>query len=266
MSAFVNTAVKVARMAGDHIIRQSARMDRVKVAEKGPNDYVTQVDKEAEGIIIENLHKAYPAHNFLGEESGVVKPNGDTSEFTWIIDPIDGTTNFIHGFPAFSVSIALRQKDRIIAGVVYDPVRQELFTAARGEGAQVDNRKIRVTRLNSLQGALIGTGMPFNRSEAAVDRYLESLREVMMAASGIRRAGSAALDLAWVAAGRLDGFWEYNLKPWDIAAGSLLVEEAGGVVSDLKGEANYLVSGNVVCGGLRVHQALRDIANRASVS
>ncbi len=254
MTPLVNVAIQAARTGGDIIIRSMNRVHNVKVQSKGRNDFVTEVDKFVEAKIIEVIKKSYPQHNFLGEESGSTA--GRDGEVEWIIDPIDGTTNFIHGFPAFAVSIAARHNGKMEAGVIYDPLRQELFTASRGNGAMLDDRKIRVTKPNSLEGTLIGTGFPYRGDPEALDNYLGMLRDVSLKAAGIRRAGSAALDLAYVAAGRFDGFWEMGLKIWDIAAGELIVREAGGLISDLDGKETHLTSGNVAAGSGKV---LRDI-------
>jgi myo-inositol-1(or 4)-monophosphatase len=216
------------------------------------------VDKAAEQAIIDILHKAYPEHGILAEESGAL--GNARSEHTWIIDPLDGTTNFIHGFPQYAVSIALRHKGTLEHAVVYDPAKNELFTATRGRGAFLDDRRLRVTRRTHLHDALIATGFPF-REFQHVDSYLAMFRDLMSKVAGIRRPGAAALDLAWVAAGRLDGFWEIGLSPWDMAGGALLIQEAGGLVGDLKGEPNYLDSGNIVGGNPKIFvQLLQSLA------
>ncbi|HYW90998.1 MAG TPA: inositol monophosphatase family protein [Gammaproteobacteria bacterium] len=251
MHAHLNIAVRAARRAGDIIARYSQRLDEVTVTAKRRNDFVTGVDRLAEDAIKEVVRRAYPGHAFLAEESGA---EGD-AETVWIIDPLDGTTNFIHGIPHYAVSIAVRQRGRLEHGVVYDPIRQELFTTSRGTGAQLDGRRIRVGPRRSLTDAVIGTGIPF-RDMTHVDAYFGMLRQVTQKTAGIRRAGSAALDLAYVAAGRLDGFWEIGLQPWDIAAGALLVQEAGGVNGDLEGEPRFMGSGNIVCGNPRLFAAL----------
>ena len=247
----LNIAVRAARTAGDLIVRHLDRVDQLTVTSKHRNDFVTEVDRQAEQAIIRVLRKAYPNHGILAEESGA--RTGD--EYCWIIDPLDGTTNFLHGFPQFAVSIALRNQGRIEQGVVYDPLRQELFTATRGSGAQLNNRRIRVSRLTGLEGALLGTGFPFKMQEY-LDAYLAMFRSLFMDTAGIRRAGAAALDLAYVAAGRLDGFWEIGLKPWDMAAGALLIQEAGGIVGDFAGGHTFLDSGNVAAGNPKVFAAI----------
>mgnify|MGYP001813441688 FL=1 len=244
----LNIAVRAARAAGDIIVRNMDRLDRIKVATKQNNDFVSNVDHLAEETIISTIKQAYPDHGILAEESG---KQAEGSEFQWIIDPLDGTTNYLHGFPQFAVSIALKYKDRLEVGVIYDPVSQELFTASRGNGAMLNDRKIRVTSHKGLQNALLGTGFPYY-DQSYLDTYLETMKELMQRTSGIRRPGSAALDLAWLAAGRIDGFWEFNLKAWDIAAGALIVREAGGIVSDFENKGNYLESGDIIAAGPKV--------------
>lgn len=256
MHAQLNIAVRAARRAGDIIARYSQRLDEVTVTSKRRNDFVTEVDRLAEQAIKEVVHRAYPDHAFLAEESGA-EGSGET---VWIVDPLDGTTNFIHGIPHYAVSIGIRHRGRLEHGVVYDPIRQELFTASRGAGAQLDGRRVRVAQRRSLDEAVIGTGIPF-RDLTHVDAYFGMLKTITGKTAGIRRAGAAALDLAYVAAGRLDGFWELGLQPWDIAAGVLLVQEAGGVTGDLEGEPRFMDTGNIVCGNPRVFAAMvREIA------
>jgi myo-inositol-1(or 4)-monophosphatase len=218
------------------------RVSDISIDIKGKNDFVTEVDKQAEYIIIETIKNAYPDHAFLAEESG---KSGD-SDYVWIIDPLDGTTNFLHGFPHFAVSIALQCKGRLDQAVVYDPIKQELFTASKGKGAQLNNKKIRVSPKKNIDGALLGTGFPF-KEEHDVDKFIKNFKSFYPKAAGIRRAGAASLDLAYVACGRLDGFWEYDLKPWDIAAGALLVQEAGGINSEISGGLDYMESGDIIC-------------------
>jgi myo-inositol-1(or 4)-monophosphatase len=254
MHPMLNTAVKAARKAGSIINRASLDVDLVKVASKGRSDFVTEVDRAAEQAIVDILLKAYPDHAILAEESGA---SGD-SEYTWIIDPLDGTTNFIHGFPQYAVSIALRHREHVTQAVVYDPTRNELFTASRGRGAFMNERRIRVSRRTKLSECLIGTGFPF-RSFEHLDEYVRMFRSVTEHTAGIRRPGAAALDLAYVAAGRLDGFWEIGLSPWDMAAGSLLILEAGGLVSDFKGETAYLEEGRIVCGAPKIFPQLLNL-------
>lgn len=251
MHPMLNIAIRAARAAGDLIVREIDRIDDIGFDTKGENDFVTDVDKGAEQIIINTIHQSYPEHAFLAEESG---QSGD-SEFVWIIDPLDGTTNFIHGFPHYAVSIALQHRGRLDQAVIYDPLRQELFTASRGKGAQLNNRKIRVTSKHELKGTLLGTGFPFREGQD-IEIFLESFRRLYPHVAGIRRAGSAALDLAYVACGRLDGFWEYNLNAWDIAAGALLVQEAGGINSELTGGTDYMQSGNIISANPKILKAM----------
>jgi myo-inositol-1(or 4)-monophosphatase len=243
----LNTAVKAARRAASIINRASFDIDRVKVVEKQQNDFVTEVDRAAEQAIIEVLKTAYPDHAILAEESGPSANLHDENENVWIIDPLDGTTNFIHGFPQYCVSIALRQRGVITQAVVYDPTRNELFTASKGAGAFLNDKRIRVTRRDKLADSLVGTGFPFRPGDD-IDEYLKMFRAMTERTAGLRRAGSAALDLAYVACGRFDGFFEKGLKPWDMAAGSLLVTEAGGIVANYKGESDYLERGDVIAG------------------
>ena len=252
MQALLNIAVRAARRAGDVIIRHVGHVHQLTITEKARNDFVTEVDRAAEAEIIATIRESYPDHAFLGEESGA---SGD-SENVWIIDPLDGTTNFLHSFPMFSVSIALRQKGRMEHAVIYDPMRQELFTASRGDGAQLDGRKIRVSGRKGLEGALIGTGFPYRANAKFMREYMSMFRAIAENTAGIRRAGSAALDLAYVAAGRLDGFWELGLGPWDMAAGSLIIREAGGLIADINGEDTFLESGNIVAAPPKVFTAI----------
>jgi len=243
----LNIAVKAARRAGTIITRASRNLDTVAFREKAVNDFVSEVDREAEQAVIRTLHDAYPGHSILAEESGA---SGE-SEYQWIIDPLDGTTNFIHGFPQYCVAIALRHRDIVTQAVIYDPTRNDLFTATRGRGAYLNDQRMRVSKRTQLRSSLIGTGFPFRQLEH-MGVYLAILGDMMRGAAGVRRAGSAALDLAYVAAGRLDGFWEFGLSPWDMAAGALLVSEAGGLVGDLAGESRYLETGNIVAGSPKV--------------
>jgi len=251
MQPMLNIAVRAARAAGNIIIRQIDQAHDLPASEKSKNDYVTEVDKQAEAVIIDTLLKAYPKHAILAEESGT----RGKSDYVWIIDPLDGTTNFMHGFPHFAVSIALQHKGKLQQAVIYDPFRQELFTSSRGDGAYLNDRRIRVSKRKNLEGALLGTGFPFGES-ANIDRFIKTCRILMPLTAGIRRAGAATLDLAYIACGRLDGFWEFGLKPWDIAAGALLIEEAGGLVSDIKGGDSYLESGNVLTAAPGIHEAM----------
>ncbi|WP_188150586.1 inositol monophosphatase family protein [Teredinibacter waterburyi] len=261
MEPMLTIALKAARKAGEVIERSFDRLDLINIEEKGRNDYVSEVDRKAEQEIIYHLSKSYPDHKFIGEETG--ETGAANSDYEWIIDPLDGTTNFIHGIPHVSVSIACRYKGQLEHGVVLDVTRREEFTASRGKGAMLNGRRIRVTPRKSMDGALIGTGIPFNGFALEhIDSYLSCMREVASQTAGIRRAGSAALDLAYVAAGRFDGFWEMNLKPWDMAAGVLLVREAGGLLSGFKGDTNYLENGHVVCAGPKVFKPLLQIVQK----
>lgn len=248
MHPTLNIAIKAARRAATVINRASTQLDLLSVQAKSPNDFVTEVDHAAEKAIIEILRDAFPGHGILAEESG---ESGPESEFNWIIDPLDGTTNFIHGFPQYAISIAQTKNGVLEHAVVYDPVSNELFTASRGSGAFLNDRRIRVSRRNRLNDALLGTGFPFRQFDN-VDAYLAMFKELTQKTAGIRRPGAAALDLAYVAAGRLDGFWEMGLSPWDMAAGVLLIQEAGGLVSDLSGEGNFMTTGNVVAGSPKI--------------
>ncbi|MDD1627822.1 MAG: inositol monophosphatase [Methylococcaceae bacterium] len=251
MQPMLNIAVRAARSAGDLILRSADNVSRLHVDQKGKNDYASEVDRTVEREIINIIKAAYPDHTILAEESGEHKGN----DFVWVIDPLDGTTNFLHGFPQYAVSIALKHKGKLEVGVVYDPLRDELFTAKRGGGAMLNSRRLRVTNQTSLNGALIGTGFPF-KTDKHLDAYLGMFKALAPECAGIRRAGSAALDLAYVAAGRLDGFWEIGLMEWDMAAGILLIKEAGGVITDFSFNDNYLESGNVIVGSPKMHQLM----------
>jgi myo-inositol-1(or 4)-monophosphatase len=254
MHPMLTTAVKAARKAGSIITRASFDLDRLTVRRKAHNDFVSEVDHAAEEAIIRTLREAYPSHAFLGEESGN-SPKAAEAEHLWIIDPLDGTTNFLHGFPQYCVSIALRHKGVLQQAVIFDPNRNELFTATRGAGAFLNDRRISVSGADRLEDALIGTGFPF-REFAHFEEYMRMFAQVTRRCAGVRRPGSAALDLAWVAAGRTDGFWEMGLSPWDMAAGALLVREAGGMVGDFEGGETFLESGRVVAGNPKVYPAL----------
>jgi myo-inositol-1(or 4)-monophosphatase len=242
MHPMLNIAVKAARRAGGIINRAALDRTALEIRAKHANDFVTQVDKAAESAIIEIIRRAHPDHAILAEESG--RSSREKSEYCWVVDPLDGTTNFIHGFPQYCISIAVQHRGATVHGVVYDPAKNELFTASKGRGAFLDDRRMRVTRCQSLKAALVGTGFPY-KELSRLDLYFRQLREVMANSSGVRRAGAAALDLAYVAAGRLDAFWELGLSAWDMAAGALLIQEAGGLVGDLRGEPGYLESGDI---------------------
>lgn len=261
MEPMLTIALKAARKAAEIIEQAFERLDTIEIESKGRNDFVSDVDRKAEAEILYHLKKAYPDHSFIGEETGVSgKANSD---YAWIIDPLDGTTNFIHGVPHFAVSIAVSYKGQLQHAVVLDVAKREEFTASRGKGATLNDRRIRVTDRRGLEGALIGTGVPFNGFALEhIDEYLTCLKEVASQTAGIRRAGSAALDLAYVAAGRFDGFWEMNLKAWDMAAGVLLVQEAGGLVSDFKGGNSHMDFGHVVCAGPKVFKPLLQVVGK----
>lgn len=253
---FVNIATQAARAASRNILRFLDQLDQVQVTEKQRNDLVTDVDKMAEAEIIQHIQKAYPSHTILSEESRL--KTGRDNNYSWIVDPLDGTSNFIHGFPHFAISIAVKKGDQLEAACIYDPVRQELFTAAKGKGALLNNKRIRVSSTLKLENSLIGTGFPF-RHEGILPNYLEKFASILPQVSDIRRAGSAALDLAYVACGRLDGFWEPALKEWDIAAGALLIQEAGGLVTDFSNTKQFLSSGNVVTANPKLHALLQPL-------
>lgn len=247
----LNIAIRAARNAGGLIQQSADKVDQLTIDFKSKNDFVTQVDRLVEQEIIQVINYAYPDHSILAEESGEKKGN----DYVWVIDPLDGTTNFLHGYPQYAVSIALKNKGKTEVGVVYDPLRDELFTAEKGGGAMLNNRRLRVTKKARLTTALLGTGFPFKYPQH-LDAYMDMFKALTLTTAGIRRGGSAALDLAYLAAGRLDGFWEIGLKEWDIAAGILLVQEAGGVVTDFNFRDNYLASGNIIAGNPKMHQAM----------
>ncbi len=258
MHALLNVAVMAARSAGNSLVRNLNRLEKLEVEVKGHNDFVSDADRKAEQIVIDTVHKHYPDHAIHAEESGV---QGE-SDTVWIIDPLDGTTNFLHGFPVFAVSIGVQVKGRVEHGVVYDPLRQELFTASRGQGAQLDGRKIRVSGRRDLEFALVGTGFPFRQGQRELEPYMNMLRKVLENTSGVRRPGAAAIDLCYVAAGRLDAFFETGLAAWDLAAGSLIIREAGGIVSGLDGSENYMETGHILTGTPRVYSALAKLCSR----
>ena len=258
----INVAVKAARAAGAIINRAALDVESVRISQKLVNDFVTDVDHASEEIIIETLLSAYPGHGIWAEESGQQHGAKD-SEFVWIIDPLDGTTNFIHGLPVYCVSIALAVQGKVEQAVVYDPTRNDLFTATRGRGAFLNDRRIRVSKRTELKGCLISTGFPFREGDD-FQQYLSMMGEVMQRTAGIRRPGAAALDLAYVAAGYTDGFFERGLQPWDVAAGSLLVTEAGGLVGNFTGEADFLDQQECVAGAPRVYGQLVGILGKHS--
>lgn len=248
MHPFLNIATKAARKAGEYMVRAMERSKHLQIDEKGPNDFVTEVDRKAEAILIDTIQHAYPGHGILGEESGEIAGDDDIQ---WIIDPLDGTANYIHGIPHFCISMAVKQHGRIEHGLIYNPISLELYTATRGSGAQLNRYRIRVSPRRDMATAILGTGFPF-RQRQQLPTHLNMVADILAEASDIRRAGSAALDLAYVAAGRLDGYWEMGLKCWDIAAGALIVRESGGLVSDIDGSEGYLDSGNIVAGNPKI--------------
>ena len=250
----LNIAIKAARAAGAIINRASLDLDRLTVTSKGPNDFVTEVDQAAERAIIETLLSAYPDHAILAEESGRAM-GSQTSDYVWIIDPLDGTTNFIHGFPQYAVSIALAFKGKVEQAVVYDPARNDLFYATKGRGAFLNDKRLRVSKRIRLADSLIGTGFPFRKGDN-FKRYLKIMEELMPLCAGLRRPGAAALDLCYVAAGWYDAFFETGLSPWDVAAGSLIVTEAGGLVGNFTGEADFLYQREVLAGSPKVYAQL----------
>ena len=250
----LNIAIKAARTAGGIINRASMDLDLLKINTKAPNDFVTEVDQAAEAAIIETLLTAYPGHGILAEESG--REHGSRhSDFVWIIDPLDGTTNFIHGFPVYCVSIALSFRGKIEQAVVYDPTRNDLFMASKGRGAFLNDKRLRVSKRTRLSDSLIGTGFPFRKGDN-FQRYLKMFEAVMPHCAGLRRPGSAALDLCYVAAGNYDGFFETGLSPWDIAAGSLIITEAGGLIGNFTGESDFLHQREVVAGNPKIYGQL----------
>jgi len=246
----LNIGIRAARRAGEVIVRSMNRLHQLEVRRKDRNDFVTEVDLRAEAEIVNIIRSAFPDHGILAEEQ-----SDGRDEFVWIIDPLDGTTNFIHGFPQFAVSIGLQKRGRMECAVIYDPLKQELFTAAQGDGAKLDDRRIRVSQQPSLEGALIGTGFPYRANMQWLDAYMGMFKVLTQQAAGLRRPGAASLDLAYVAAGRLDGFWELGLSPWDTAAGMLLITEAGGLISTLNG-GEYQHGGHIVAGNPKIHPAL----------
>jgi len=252
MHALLNVAVMAARRAGYTLIKKMANLSKLKVEQKGYNDFFSDADVAAENAVVDCIHKHYPDHAILAEESGA---SGE-SDTVWIIDPLDGTTNYLHGFPVFAVSIGVQVNGRMEHGVVYDPLRQELFTASRGQGAHLDGRRIRVSGRTKLEQALVGTGFPYRDVNKSLEPYLSMFAKILKNTSGIRRPGAAALDLAYVAAGRLDAFWETGLKPWDIAAGTMIIREAGGIVSGLDGSEDFFDAGHILTGTPKVYAAL----------
>ncbi|MBM4128679.1 MAG: inositol monophosphatase [Nitrospira sp.] len=249
---FLDTAVRAARLAGETVLDQLGKISKRDIDLKQASDFVTSVDRQSEKLIITSIKERFPDHHILAEES--IKESAGEA-YRWIIDPLDGTTNFIHGYPVFSVSIALERREEIILGVTFDPLRNEIFSCEKGEGAFLNGNKIKVSEISNVKNSLITTGFPF-RNKVLIDSYLRLFKNLFLRVSDMRRAGSAALDLAYLACGRCDGFFEIGLSPWDIAAGSLLIEEAGGVISDFSGGSGYLWTGNIVAGNQIVHNEI----------
>ncbi|MCW3148546.1 inositol-phosphate phosphatase [Stutzerimonas stutzeri] len=257
MQPMLNIALRAARSAGELIVRSTERLDVISVNEKDGKDYVSEIDHAAEQVIVNALRKAYPNHSILAEENGLLEGTGDGTDYLWIIDPLDGTTNFLRGVPHYAVSIACKYRGRLEHAVVLDPVRQEEFTASRGRGAALNGRRLRVSSRKSLEGALLGTGFPFRDGQLEnIDSYLNMFRSLVGQTAGLRRAGAASLDLAYVAAGRYDAFWEFGLSEWDMAAGALLIQEAGGLVSDFAGGHEFLEKGQIVAGNTKCFKAV----------
>jgi myo-inositol-1(or 4)-monophosphatase len=259
-SALINVMAGAALKAAKGLIRDFGEVEQLQVSVKGPGEFVTAADLKAEKILRAELSKARPGYGFLLEEGGAIA--GSDTHHRWIIDPLDGTTNFLHGIPHWCISIALERDGEIVAGLIYEPVRDEVFWAEKGIGAYMNDRRLRVSARRQLSDAVIGTGIPF-RGRGDHESYLRGLREVMAATAGVRRQGSAALDLAYVAAGRYDGFWEFGLQPWDVAAGILIVREAGGYVSDMKGGHEMLASGDVLAANDHLHTPLAGLLKGA---
>jgi myo-inositol-1(or 4)-monophosphatase len=253
----LNIAIKAARLAGAIINRAALDLEVLKIGKKGPNDYVSEVDRAAEDIIIQTLLEAYPGHGILAEESGRTH-GAKHSEYIWIIDPLDGTTNFLHGFPVYAVSIALAFRGQVQQAVVYDPTRNDMYFASKGRGAFLNDRRLRVSKRTRIADALIGTGFPFRKGDN-FKRYVKMFEEVMQSCAGLRRPGAAALDLCYVAAGYYDGFFETGLNPWDVAAGSLIITEAGGLIGNFTGESDFLYQREVVAGNPKVYGQLVQI-------
>lgn len=268
MHPIMNVAIKAARSAGNMINRASLNLERLQIAHKQQNDFVTEVDRAAEAAIIEVLREAYPHHHYLAEESGFIRADGEVlgpmswddavrstdnarDHYVWVIDPLDGTTNFIHGFPQYAVSMGLVVNGVLQQGIIYDPSRDELFTATKGAGAYLNNRRLRVGQETRLANCLIGTGFPY-REDQDLDGYTVNFRRMTRSCAGLRRPGAASLDLAYVAAGRLDGFFEGDLKPWDMAAGVLLIQEAGGLVGNYKGNETHFQTGQIMAANPKI--------------
>ncbi|MEM9172464.1 MAG: inositol monophosphatase family protein [Pseudomonadota bacterium] len=259
MHPLLNVAIQAARKGGNSLIRSQRRLNELNIESKGLNDFVSEADRQAERAIIDEIRKHYPEHAILAEESGE-HPGKDV---TWIIDPLDGTTNFIHDLPVYAVSIGVLIDGKLSQAVVYDPDRQELFTASKGDGAQLEGRKIRVSGRRQLIDSLVATGFPYrDHADDRLDHHIKMLRTVLDATAGVRRGGSAALDLAYVAAGRLDAFWEFGLKAWDVAAGALLIREAGGIVSGIDGSESFLHATHILAGTPKIYAGVAQLFMR----
>jgi len=253
MQPLLNIAISAARAAGEVLMRHREQLERLTITQKSERELVSEVDIKAEQVIIQTIQKAYPQHGIIAEESGLCN---EDAESVWIIDPLDGTTNYLHSFPAFCVSIAHRVKNKIEHAIIYDPLHQEFFTASRGRGAQLNDRRLRVSKQTQLQKALLGTGLSF-RNPSHTKKNLACIASLIGKCAGIRRTGSAALDLAYIAAGRLDGFWEIGLRLWDIAAGCLIIQEAGGLISDTALGSQYLQNGNIIAATPKIFKSLQ---------
>ncbi|SJL85164.1 inositol-1-monophosphatase [Vibrio palustris] len=264
MHPMLNIAIRAARKAGNHIAKSLENAEKIETTQKGINDFVTNVDKEAEAMIIHTIQSSYPEHCIVAEEGGLIE--GKDKDVQWIIDPLDGTTNFVKGIPHFAVSIAVRMKGKTEVACVYDPMMNELFTAQRGSGAQLNNARIRVKQIKDLQGAILATGFPFKQKQHS-ESFMKILSSLFGECADFRRTGSAALDLCYVAANRVEGYFELGLKPWDLAAGDLIAREAGVILTDFTGGTNYLKSGNVVASSARgvktIIKHIRENANDA---
>lgn len=252
MHPLLNIAISAARLASEIINRHADQIEHLQIKTKPGEGYFTEIDVKAEQAIIQTILKAYPNHGIIAEESGIKNPDAET---VWIIDPLDGTTNYLHGFPFYSISIAVKVKDKIEHGVVYDPIRHECFSASRGAGARLNDRRIRVSKQTQLSDALLAAGFPFRRPQLA-EKYLPIFHSLVGKCASLRKCGSVALELAYIACGRLDGFWQLDIKPWDIAAAALLIREAGGLVSDMSGNEDFLKQGNLVAGTPKVFKSL----------
>ena len=259
MQPMANIALRAARKAGDFMLRAMDRPEEFDIETKAPNDFVSNIDKTAEAIIVDQIRETYPDHAIIGEEFGAKSGN---SEFTWIIDPLDGTLNFLQGIPHFAISIGIMKGRHHEHGIIYDPVRGEEFIASRGSGAQLNGKRIRVSARSKLEDCVLATGLPPGSVENRLDEYMVGLKDLTGSCRGIRRAGSAALDLAYVAAGRTDGFWEMGLSQWDVAAGIVLVREAGGFVSDLEGGESFFNSGDIIAANPKCWRTMVQVLNR----